>query len=156
MEEKPENGALLPTKAITPRSSTNFCTTARCRFGSAPSSSRKYLICRQFSPPWAFVAVTHAWTALPTPAMACPTTPLKVPTVPIVIGEHPAEPVTAGAAGSPGLPGAPGVGAAPPLRVGSAPGAAAWAADRGAVADGDAPAVAAPCACLAAGAAVAA
>src|SRR5258708_7542709 len=136
MEENPEKGALLPTKAITPRSSTNFCTTARCRFGSAPSSSRKYLTCRQFSPPWAFVAVTHAWTALPTPAMACPTTRLKVPTVPIVIGEHPGEPTPAGAAGAPGFPGAlgaPGVGAAPPLRVGSAPGVAAWAAaDRGA------------------------
>src|SRR5438067_7438486 len=123
MEEKPENGALLPTKAITPRSSTNFCTTARCRLGSAPSSSRKYLICRQFSPPRAFVAVIQAWTALPTPAIAWPTTPLNVPTVPIVIGEHPAEPGTAGAAGvGPGLPGAPGAGAAPPLRDGSAPG----------------------------------
>ena len=123
MEEKPENGALLPTKAITPRSSTNFCTTARCRLGSAPSSSRKYLICRQFSPPWALVAVTQAWTALPTPAIAWPTTPLKVPTVPIVIGEHPAEPGTPGAAGAgPGLSGAPGVGAAEAPRDGSAPG----------------------------------
>src|SRR5207248_5311111 len=151
MEARPVRVSASPTKATTLSCSTIFCTAARCRAGSPPSSAKTTDTGWPLMPPWALTHFTHTRTASRIGSKGAPSTPEATPTFPTLIvapeeGGGVAEPPGAGAgrAGATFVPLAlppPVVEAGLPLRAGVAEAGAGADAAGGPAADGVPPAV---------------
>src|SRR5437763_4377949 len=151
MEARPVRVSASPTKATTLSCSTIFCTAARCRAGSPPSSAKTTDTGWPLMPPWALTHFTHTRTASRIGSKGAPSTPEATPTLPTLIvapedGAGVAEPPGAGAGrfGAAFVPLAlppPVVEAGLPLRAGVADASAGAGAAAGAAADAAAAAV---------------